>query len=136
MSGAEHQPDLSPGEEEELEEFGPGPGAVPVVAERSEGSEGYVEPRPTVIDGLRLWWLPAAGLVVALAFLWTDHMWRAGASFAGSLWLAAGLRAAFPEERAGGLVVRSRWLDVLILVLAGGLVALSAFTLDLRDLRT
>ena len=49
--------------------------------------------------------------------------------------LAAALRAFFPEDRAGGLVVRAKWVDVSLLVLAGLVVAVSAFTLDLRDLR-
>lgn len=93
------------------------------------------EPRPVVMSDLGLWWLLALGLLVGLVFIATDHMWRAGASVAGSLWVAAGLRAWFPDERSGGLVVRRRWLDVTLLVLSGVLVALSAFTLDLRDLR-
>jgi hypothetical protein len=62
-------------------------------------------------------------------------MWRAGASFAGSMWLAAAIRAFYPEDRAGGLVVRARWLDVTMVFVGGVLVAVSAFTLDLTDLR-
>ena len=93
------------------------------------------EPRPPIVSGLRAWWLPVAGLVVALAFVATDHMLRAGASFGGSMLLAAGLRAVLPESLAGGLVVRQRWLDVAMLTLGGIVVLASAFTLDLRDLR-
>lgn len=93
------------------------------------------EPRPPIVSGLRAWWLPMAGLLVAMAFVATDHMLRAGASFGGSMLLAAGLRAVLPESIAGGLVVRQRWLDVAMLVIGAGVVLASAFTLDLVDLR-
>lgn len=94
------------------------------------------EPRPPIVSGLRAWWLPMAGLLVAMAFVATDHMLRAGVSFGGSMLLAAGLRAFLPESLLGGLVVRARWVDVAMLVIGGVVVLVSAFTLDLRDLRT
>lgn len=132
MTEPEPRPDLAPAEQSELARHAD----VPLVpAARQSDHDGPVEPRPPIVDGLRLWWLPALGLIVGFAFIATDHMWRAGASLAGSLWLAAALRAVYSQERAGGLVVRSKWLDVTMLVIAGALVALSAFTLDLRDLR-
>ena len=99
-------------------------------------TDAFPEPRPPIVRGLRAWWLPVAGLMVALAFVATDHMLRAGAAFGGSMLLAAALRAFLPESLAGGLVVRQRWLDVAMLVIGGVAVLLSAFTLDLRDLRT
>ena len=131
MTEPEPEGRLSEDEEREIRRYappgvsGPEPDAVPETS----------EPRPPIVSALGLWWLPSLGLVVALLFVATDHMWRAGASFAASMWLAAAIRAFYPEERAGGLVVRTRWLDVTMLVIGGALVALSAFTLDLRDLR-
>jgi hypothetical protein len=131
MTGPSHRPEPTPDEEREITRFAP-----PEVERTLPPEEDRAgEPRPPIVSALGLWWLPMIGLVVGMAFVATDHMWRAGASVASSLWLAAWLRGHFPEERAGGLVVRTRWLDVTMLVAAGALVALSAFTLDLRDLR-
>ncbi|MCA1782925.1 MAG: DUF3017 domain-containing protein [Dermatophilaceae bacterium] len=134
MTEPEREPDLAPDEWREISRYAPPEFTAPP-ADLPRAEDAPIEPRPPIVSALGLWWLPALGLLVALGFVATDHMWRAGASFAGSLWLAAALRAGFPEERAGGLVVRYRWLDVAMLVIAGALVALSAFTLDLQDLR-
>ncbi len=125
MTVPEREPDLAPDEEREILEHAPD--------DPPQDTPG--EPRPPVVSALGLWWLPVLGLLVGMAFIATDHMLRAGASLAASLWLAAALRFSFSEDRAGGLVVRSRWLDVTLLGLLGALVALSALTLDLRDLR-
>jgi hypothetical protein len=133
MNEPEPEPRLSADEEEEIRRYAP-PGIELPAPDPATGS-GPIEPRPPIVSDLGLWWLPALGLVVALLFVATDHMWRAGASFAGSMWLAAAIRAFYPEERAGGLVVRSRWLDVTMVFVGGVLVAVSAFTLDLTDLR-
>lgn len=129
MSTPEREPDVAPDEAHELTRYADHPTA------QRPAEEGSIEPRPPIVSALGLWWVPMAGLVVGLLFIATDHMWRAGASMAASLWLAAALRAILPERAAGGLVVRHRGLDVAVLLLAGGLVALSAFTLDLQDLR-
>lgn len=135
MTEPEPEGRLSDDEEREIRRYAsaaadePPPDATPATAPPP------TEPRPPIVSDLGLWWLLAIGLVIALLFVATDHMWRAGASFAGSMWLAAAIRAFYPDERAGGLVVRDRWLDVAMLVMGGVLVALSAFTLDLRDLR-
>ncbi|MBK9475212.1 MAG: DUF3017 domain-containing protein [Tetrasphaera sp.] len=80
---------------------------------------------------LRGWWAVAAGLLVGFAFAVTDHMWRATASFSGSLLLAALLRWFAPPEVAGGLVVRRRAIDVLVLLVLAVGVAVSGFTLNL-----
>jgi hypothetical protein len=132
MTVPEREPERTLDEELEIRRHARSDALLPFVADPSDGT--WVEPRPPIVSALGLWWLPALGLLLGMAFIATDHMWRAGASVAASLWLAAGLRFSFPEERAGGLVVRTRWLDVAMLVTAGVLVALSAFTLDLRDL--
>lgn len=123
MSKPERQPDPSADELLELSRYARVSADVPP------------EPRPPIVSGLRAWWLPMAGLLVALGFIATDHMLRAGASLGGSMLLAAALRAFLPESIAGGLVVRQRWLDVAMLAIGGVLVLVSAFSLDLRDLR-
>lgn len=129
MTGPAKEPDPPFDEERELERYAP-PEVLP-----EEDGEAIAEPRPPIVSALGLWWLPTIGLLVGMLFIATDHMLRAGATVAVSLWMAAALRAHFPEDRAGGLVVRSVTFDVALLVLAGAAVALSAFTLDLRDLR-
>jgi len=133
MSEPEPEPRLSDDEEREIRRYAP-PGSEGPAPDPGTG-KATAEPRPPIVSNLGLWWLLALGLAVALLFVATDHMWRAGASFACSMWLAAAIRAFYPDERAGGLVVRDRWLDVAMLVIGGVLVAVSAFTLDLRDLR-
>jgi hypothetical protein len=133
MTGPEREPDLTPDEEHEIRRHAADELVRRAHPDPPDGAS--VEPRPPIVSALGLWWLLALGLAVGMAFIATDHMWRAGASVAASLWLAAALRLSFTEDRAGGLVVRDRWLDVTVLAVAGVLVALSAFTLDLRDLR-
>jgi hypothetical protein len=127
MTAPEREPHLTPDEEREIAHYARPELRVPTA--------GTVEPRPPIVSALRLWWVPTGMLLVALAFVATDHMLRAGASVAAALWVAAVIRAVATDDWAGGLVVRSRRLDVLILFLAGLLAAVSAFTLDLRDLR-
>lgn len=126
MNQPESKPE-PPDELLELSRYGPVPPDVPL--------DVAPEPRPPIVSGLRAWWVPLAGLLLALGFVVTDHMLRAGASFGGSMLVAAVLRAVLPESMAGGLVVRQRWLDVAMLTVGGVLVLVSAFTLDLRDLR-
>jgi hypothetical protein len=87
---------------------------------------------PVVTRRLALWWLLAAGVAGGLAFAWTDHMLRATAALAGSLALAAVARALAPTEVAGGLVVRSRWLDVAVLLTLAVTVGALGLSLDLR----
>ncbi|MDO5504063.1 MAG: DUF3017 domain-containing protein [Actinomycetia bacterium] len=133
MSPAEREPELDPDEARELSQYA-GHEARPGPVDRTR-PDASVEPRPPIVSSLGLWWVPVLGLLVACGFLVTDHMLRAGASFGASMWLAAGLRAFLPESAAGGLVVRNRWLDVAMLVIGGIAVVVSAFTLDLTDLR-
>jgi hypothetical protein len=77
----------------------------------------------------------AAGVVVALVFVATDHMWRATGTLALTLLGAAVLRVVLPVEGAGGLVVRRTAIDVAMLVLLAVAVALIGFNLDLTSLR-
>lgn len=102
------------------------PGPQEEVGERGDA------PRPPLdVPPLRAWWIVAAGVVVALLFVLTDHILRATVALSGTLFLAAVLRLALPPERAGGVVVRGPRTDVAVLVVLGGLVLLSGFTLDL-----
>ena len=134
MSEPDPEAHLADDEVRELRRYAPPEVLPPEIAE-GEGADDVLEPRPPIVSALGLWWLPSLGLVVGMLFVATDHMLRAGASVAASLWLAAALRAFFSEDRAGGLVVRAKWFDVGLLLLGGAVVALSAFTLDLQDLR-
>ena len=60
--------------------------------------------------------------LVGLAVVASDHFRRGTAVFAGAVFLAALLRLTLPARRAGLLVVRSRAVDVgVLLVLAFGL---------------
>lgn len=132
MTTPEPEPRLPADEHEELIRYA-GHRAEPADPDRQVGP---TEPRPPIVSALGLWWLPVIGMLTACAFVATDHMLRAGASFGAAMFLAAGLRAVLPERLAGGLVVRHRWLDVAMLTLGGIAVVVSAFTLDLRDLRS
>ena len=88
--------------------------------------------QPLITKHLSAWWALAVGLVTTLAFVATDHMWRATGALSGTLLLCALLRARLPVERAGGLVVRRPWIDVATLVFFGVAVAALGFTLDLH----
>lgn len=81
-------------------------------------------------EGLRrqiLLLLALIALVVVLGFGAATGAALAGRLLAGLLLVLALLRACLPASVLGGLVVRSRGLDVLVmLALAGGLAVLSA----------
>lgn len=89
---------------------------------------------PVVTRRLNLWWVLAAGVVVALGFGATDHMLRCTGTLTLTLVLCAVLRAFLPDETAGGLVVRRPAVDVLILVGLGLAVGVVGFSLDLTAL--
>ena len=91
--------------------------------------------KPLITKRLAAWWALAAGEVVALVFVATDHMWRATGTLALTLLGAAVLRVVLPVEGAGGLVVRRTAIDVAMLVLLAVAVALIGFNLDLTSLR-
>lgn len=65
----------------------------------------------------------AIALVGLLMLLVAPSHWvRGTAVIAGAALAAAGLRLVLPETRAGLLRIRSRWLDVVVLVVLGGLI--------------
>lgn len=96
------------------------------------GESGSATVRPTLdVPPLAAWWVIAAGIVVALLFVLTDHMLRATATCGGTLLLAAVLRLAIPGSKAGGIAVRGPLVDTLTLVTLATAVLVSGFTLDL-----
>lgn len=80
-------------------------------------------------DGpLGLWWLGVAGLLVAGVLLWIENIRAFGYAVAVTLGVLAILRAVLPPGRAGGLVVRTRAIDVAILAaFAVAIAVLSTF---------
>ncbi len=91
-----------------------------------------VEPRPPITSRLGAWWILAIGLAVGLVFAGTTHPLRATVAFAVSCFVAAGLRAALPPSRAGGLVVRGRTLDIVMLVGLGIIVLVVGRSMNLH----
>lgn len=88
--------------------------------------------RPTLrVRPLAAWWFIAAGIVVSMLFLLTDHVLRATLACSGSLLLAAVLRLALPGSKAGGIAVRGPLVDTVTLVVLAVAVLVSGFTLDL-----
>lgn len=106
---------------------------------------GETEPEGAVPDGedpgptrpaldvrpLAAWWIIAAGILVAMLFLLTDHVLRATVTCGATLVLAAVLRVALPGSKAGGIAVRGPLVDVVTLVVLALAVLVSGFTLDL-----
>ncbi len=86
------------------------------------------------MEHLRSWWVLGLGVVAALAFAATDHMWRSTGMFVLTLVVCAVLRAVTPMETAGGLVVRRPWIDVASLLLLAAAVGILGFNLDLTAL--
>ena len=84
---------------------------------------------------LRWWWLLSAGLAVALYLMGSTHLLRGTAAMGGTLLLAALIRLILPSQAAGALAVRSKWLDILLLVVAAGAVLVAGFTLNLSPLQ-
>lgn len=88
--------------------------------------------RRRALSGLGPWWLVALGVVAGLALVLTDRVRQGGYVVAGAVALGAALRAVLPSPRGGGLEVRSRALDVLLLLLVAGALV-TAFTLVRLD---
>lgn len=75
---------------------------------------------------LGLWWLAVPGVVVAALLLLTQNLRLYGYALGATLVVLALLRALLPSRLAGGLVVRSRWVDVTTLLVLGAAVAVLA----------
>lgn len=103
--------------------------------ERTEES-GRVPTRPALdVRPLAAWWVIAAGVVVGMGFLLTDHVLRATVACGGTLLLAAVLRVTLPGSRAGGVAVRGPLVDVVTLVVLAVAILVVGFSLDLAPTR-
>ncbi len=90
--------------------------------ERVDGRSGW---RTT--QRLGLWWILPLGFVVGLVVLVQGNIRQGGYVIAATLGLAAVLRLLLSRDAVGGLMVRSRAWDVLILLgLAVGAAVISA----------
>ncbi len=79
--------------------------------------------RLTPLRRLGLWWVLAGFALAGLGFIVLAGRLRIGGFVVGAgLLVAAVLRAVVREPHAGGIEVRSRAWDVIILVLAAALV--------------
>ncbi|WP_165700032.1 DUF3017 domain-containing protein [Ornithinimicrobium ciconiae] len=81
---------------------------------------------------LGLWWVLPAGLSVALWVLLVGSVRTAGYTVAVTLAVAALLRLVLPRAAVGGLLVRSRVWDVLVLLVMAVAVAILSATLVIR----
>lgn len=78
------------------------------------------------------WPILLVGLIFVVAFVLAGaNFWRRGALLIGiGVGVAAALRLALPEERAGLLVVRSRGTDFLTTASVGAAMVYVAWTID------
>jgi Protein of unknown function (DUF3017) len=77
-------------------------------------------------------WLVAAALISGLAVIGLGHVRSGGFIVAGAMFVAALIRLVLPAARAGGLVVRSRFVDVLFLLGMAVALFVIVIALDLR----
>ena len=84
------------------------------------------------IPRLGWWWVATPVLALGIVAFGFGHVQLAGFVMAGGLLMAALIRAVLPTERSGGLVVRSRVVDVATMALFGVGLAVITASLDLR----
>lgn len=85
---------------------------------------------------LGVWWVAAVPLFAGLLTATVGGRMRVGGCLmAGSFLLAAGLRAILPDGLAGGLHIRGRRLDVLLLVGMAAVVLAAILAVDLGPAR-
>jgi Protein of unknown function (DUF3017) len=80
---------------------------------------------------LGVWWFVAVGLGVGLLLVLFGSLRSGGYVAAAALVLGALLRLLLPQSRAGGLAVRSRLTDVVVLLGLGAALLLTARLVDL-----
>ena len=78
------------------------------------------------------WWVATPVLLAGLGLFALDQVRLAGFVLAAGLGFAALLRLVLPASRSGGLVVRSRAVDVLTMAGLGLALATVTAVLDLR----
>lgn len=83
--------------------------------------------------GLKAWWLLALFLGIGMCIVvFAGRSLVGGVVMGASFLLGAVLRVVLPEERAGGLAVRSKTVDAATLVVLGLTVLLAFISVDLR----
>ncbi len=87
------------------------------------------------IPRLGWWWVATPVLLVGILAFGLGYVRGAGFVMAGGLLLAALIRAVLPTDRSGGLVVRSRVVDVATMTLLGLALAVITASLDLSPRR-
>ncbi len=85
-----------------------------------------------VTQPLGAWWLLPLGLVVSIGFLMTGSLRNFGYAMAATIAAAALIRLITPDTRAGGLIVRSRLWDVLLMLVFAAATALLSANLVIR----
>lgn len=78
-----------------------------------------------------LWIGLAVTVVLALLVVVLGNVFAGGLVLGGGLLLAAAARGVAPEDRALGLKVRARWLDVLMYVALAAAVVAMAWSVNL-----
>jgi hypothetical protein len=84
---------------------------------------------------LGVWWVVALGLGAGLLLVLAGHLRGGGYVAAGALLTGALLRLVLPQSRAGGLAVRRRLTDVVILLGLGSAMFLTVRLVDLDPRR-
>ena len=81
------------------------------------------------------WWAAPPVLLMGLALFAVERVLLGGLVLAAGMGLAALLRLVLPASASGGLVVRSRTVDVLTMAALSGALFVITAVLDLRPLR-
>lgn len=89
-----------------------------------------IEPRPPTTDRLSAWWVMAAVLALGLLLVAAWQVRAGGFALAAAPLVAAILRLVLPQEKAGGLVIRTVRIDVALYLFFAA--ALTVATMLLR----
>ncbi|WP_462418103.1 DUF3017 domain-containing protein [Kytococcus sp. Marseille-QA3725] len=89
-----------------------------------------IHPCDTLVD-LGLWWVPTLFVVAGLVMVAVDHVRPAIVVMAVGAVIAAVARSVAPERAAGGLVTRSRVVDVLMWLVTAGLLWMMSRLIEL-----
>lgn len=116
---------------DELDSASPGEPTESVNGAGAADEEEPVVPRWWHSQPLGLWWLLPIGLAASSWVLWAGNLRVFGYSVTGTLALAAVVRLVLPRDSVGGLMVRSRAWDVVILLGLATALAVVTWTLDL-----
>lgn len=79
-----------------------------------------------------VWWVLPLGLAISLGVLLTGSLRHFGYAMAATIALAALVRLVMPSARAGGLIVRSRAWDVVLMCALSAATALLSANLIIR----